>query len=89
MKWRLVKVVTPEWESDETLSLYKEGEEHPFMGNPRYYPYVPEDEADWCLMAAAPDMLEALKAARGSLLDVDELAFRQVSAAIAKAEGRA
>jgi hypothetical protein len=31
------------------------------MGNEQYYPWVPGERADWMLIAAAPDLLEALQ----------------------------
>ncbi len=31
------------------------------MSSENYYPWVPENPADWELMAAAPDLLEALQ----------------------------
>lgn len=34
------------------------------MGSAAYYPWVPDNEADWRLIAAAPELLEALKYAR-------------------------
>ena len=61
---------------------------YPMMGNERYYPWVPSDEADWNLIAAAPDLLEALKDAL-NVLDATGAndAANAVRAAIAKAEG--
>lgn len=34
---------------------------HSLMGDEQYYPWVPGDEADWHLIAAAPDMLASLR----------------------------
>lgn len=31
------------------------------MGNASYYPWVPENKADWHLIAAAPELYEALE----------------------------
>ncbi len=31
------------------------------MGGVRYYPWTPKNEADWILIAAAPELLAALK----------------------------
>ncbi len=66
------------------------------MGGAKYYPWTPGSRADWVLIAAAPDLLAALKAMVASydgLRDVltsgivkDKLAAAE--AAIAKAEGR-
>lgn len=39
------------------------------MGNETYYPWTPENIADWQLIAAAPDLLEALK---GLLKEADD-----------------
>lgn len=70
------------------------------MGNAAYYPWVPYDEADWHLIAAAPELLEAAqKALRiAELWIYDQLegtsmfkeAYEELSsvrAAIAKATG--
>lgn len=62
------------------------------MGAETYYPWVPDAEADWRLIAAAPDLLEALQA----LIDMDvaykrgnrvEDAVEKARAAILKATG--
>ena len=37
------------------------------MGNETYYPWTPENMADWRLIAAAPDLYEALENARDAL----------------------
>jgi hypothetical protein len=70
------------------------------MSSEDYYPWVPENPADWTLMAAAPDLLEAaklgLKEAESwihDLLDGTSSAERAlkkldpIRAAIAKATG--
>jgi hypothetical protein len=38
-----------------------------FMGDESYYPWCPEHDADWHLIAAAPDLYEVLEAALASL----------------------
>lgn len=35
----------------------------PLMGDATYYPWVPSDDADWNLIAAAPELLDALQEA--------------------------
>ena len=35
------------------------------MCNERYYPWVPDNETDWSLIAATPEMFAALKAVLG------------------------
>ena len=46
---------------------YKNGDTHLYMAgrsqmcDMTYYPWTPENPADWVLIAAAPDMYEALK----------------------------
>ncbi len=58
----------------------------------RYYPSCSDNDADWSLIAAAPDLYEAVKeyiawgAMTGSDRDLFDEKFR---AAIAKAEGHA
>lgn len=62
-----------------------------FMGDETYYPWTPNDESDWLLMAAAPALLEALEAWKdyeGSIApnhSWDEV-HAMVDAAIAKAK---
>jgi hypothetical protein len=60
------------------------------MSSEDYYPWVPENPADWTLMAAAPDLLEALlefvKSFEGCYAD-GEPAMIKARAAIAKATG--
>ncbi len=62
------------------------------MGDEEYYPWVPSDEADWHLIAAAPDLLAALRDMVNTLTDgPDESDIARVfnvsRAAIAKATG--
>ena len=56
------------------------------MGDERYYPWCPYEESDWHLIAAAPELLEALK----GLLELggDDDRRIKAEAAVAKAEGR-
>lgn len=39
--------------------IYADG--RAIMGDAQNYPWVPESDADWHLIAAAPDLLEALR----------------------------
>jgi len=47
-----------------------------------------EDPTEGRIIAAAPDLLEALKAINDAAPDMPDALWRQVDAAIAKAEGR-
>lgn len=68
------------------------------MGGVKYYPWTPDNEADWVLIAAAPDLLAELKATRdafyrcltvnGTNAEFATVACGRADAAIAKAEGR-
>lgn len=53
------------------------------MCDTRYYPWCPYNDADWRLIASAPDLLEACKAA----LSDDQPYIEKCRAAIAKATG--
>ena len=64
------------------------------MCDETYYPWVPEKEADWHLIAAAPDLLEALdnlwawvKNWDAEFMDDPEFDRSIYEAAIAKAKG--
>jgi hypothetical protein len=48
---------------DEWRLLAADGES--LMGSEQYYPWVPHREADWLLIAAAPELYEALRAIVG------------------------
>ena len=56
---------------------------HTTMCDTFYYPWCPDNDADWLLIAAAPDLLEACKAA----LSDDQPYIEKCRAAIAKATG--
>jgi hypothetical protein len=60
----------------------------PLMCDTQYYPWCPESDADWRLIAAAPDLLEALKAVTtaGDVVAYGA-ALHDARAAIAKATG--
>lgn len=38
-----------------------EANKESIMGNESYYPWVPKEEADWHLIAAAPELLDACR----------------------------
>lgn len=50
------------WVFSQDAGWYIRAEGVSLMGNETYYPWNPENIADWQLIAAAPDLLEALKA---------------------------
>lgn len=56
------------------------------MCDETYYPWVPKNDADWHLIAAAPDLLEALEGVV-RVADRDTTEFNAARAAIAKAKG--
>lgn len=64
------------------------------MCDMRYYPWCPEEEADWHLIAAAPELLDAARRAQWFLRqrrsdDINEQAIAvSLDIAIRKAEGR-
>jgi hypothetical protein len=59
------------------------------MCDETYYPWVPDNPADWDLIAAAPDMLEALEMIAKNLDgDMVQFEYDMVRAAIAKAKGQ-
>jgi len=64
------------------------------MCDTAYYPWTPHNDADWHLIAAAPDLLDALKGLRmwmppcGTDPEIDD-AMNAADDAIAKAEGKA
>jgi hypothetical protein len=84
------KIVAPP--KDQRLSTRQT-----LMCDMNYYPWCPEEVADWRLIAAAPDLLEALKELAaldfGALVTTDDderridLVARRARAAIAKATG--
>lgn len=57
------------------------------MSDTKYYPWVPDDERYWHLFAAAPDLLEALRAVL-RVADRKTEEFDMARAAISKAEGK-
>jgi len=72
-----------------TWTIFADGKS--IMGNEKYYPWVPSDAADWQLIAAAPELLDALR----TLCTIDpqasstdwNVAFNAGIAAITKATG--
>ena len=45
-------------EQDGVWTIFADGSS--IMGDAQYYPWVPDNEHDWRLIAAAPELLEAL-----------------------------
>ena len=72
--------------SGDNWQILTKGRNDALMCDESYYPWVPDNEADWHLIAAAPELLDALKC----LYDqgIDTIFEPMVKAAIAKAEGR-
>lgn len=63
------------------------------MGDTNYYPWTPDELADWHLIAAAPELFEALKMIHDSFGGGLAITFsasdaEQIRAAIAKALGQ-
>lgn len=58
------------------------------MGGTRYYPWTPDNEDDWRLMASAPDLLAACKLALSAFERNDAIDWGELGKAIAKAEGQ-
>lgn len=79
------------YKNGETQLLMSDGDIH--MCNMHYYPWVPENDADWHLIAAAPDLYEALERAEYMLRQYGMRPefYREVAsearAALAKARG--
>ena len=69
----------------EPWTIYANG--NSIMGNETYYPWVPYKEADWHLIAAAPDLLEALQAMVSDHASLSAATLAFARAAIAKATG--
>lgn len=44
---------------EPSWTIYANG--NSIMGNERYYPWVPDKEDDWRLIAAAPELFDVLK----------------------------
>jgi len=80
------------FKSDGDRTIVADGKS--IMCDTSYYPWCPDADADWHLIAAAPELLEALKAAKKYVafaysegIDGAEEAGLKLDAAIAKAEG--
>lgn len=85
------------WRFDKQMGkprMIIDAHNHSLMGDEEYYPWVPEDEADWHLIAAAPDLLASLRDvlayfdAPGNGCLSDE-ALARARAAVARAVGAA
>lgn len=63
------------------------GEDEAIMGNETYYPWVPQNLYDWYLIAAAPDLLEALEGVISAMEGVGQGPFDAERKVIAKARG--
>lgn len=83
------------WTPGPWFVRYHRGETQLVMGDGNvqmcdmtYYPWVPENLADWHLIAAAPDMYEALSnLGNDSGKAMPATAWRLVQDALAKARG--
>lgn len=85
--WRFNKQMDEPW----TIS---DARGHSLMGDTQYYPWVPGDEADWHLIAAAPDMLASLREVLAYFDAPDDgclsdEALNRARAAVARAVGAA
>jgi hypothetical protein len=58
------------------------------MCDTQYYPWTPDSDEDWNLIAAAPELLEALIEIRRHPWALPEPVVNQMDAAIAKARGK-
>jgi hypothetical protein len=66
----------------EHWTIFADGKS--IMGNADYYPWVPQKKSDWLLIAAAPELLEALQRLCSDELQTQEK-WDNARAAIAKA----
>ena len=75
-------------QEDGVRTIFADGKS--MMGDAVYYPWCPENAADWRLIAAAPDLLEALisleRLAGQPLMHAEQVRI-DARAAIAKATG--
>ena len=73
-----------EFRKENPWTIFADGKS--IMGNADYYPWVPTKKSDWVLIAAAPDLLEALRQLCADELHTQEK-WDNARAAIAKATG--
>lgn len=69
----------------ETQLVMGDGDVH--MSDMHYYPWVPENNADWHLIAAAPDLFEALEACAVLADENGMVNGVNILAALSKAKG--
>lgn len=55
------KLETDEKRYDDASLVIYDSDGNALMGNAPYYPWVPDNKSDWLLIAAAPELLEALQ----------------------------
>lgn len=74
-----------EFRKDDCWTIFADGSS--IMGDMRYYPWVPDNEADWRLIAAAPQLLAALQMIVQLNPELPMGCIEHAEAAIAKATG--
>lgn len=74
-----------EFRKDDCWTIFADGSS--IMGDIQYYPWVPDNEADWHLIAAAPQLLAALRMIVQLNPELPMGCIEDAEAAIAKATG--
>lgn len=87
--WRLERKVSCRTDDYETSYIYSADPSNKIalMSDEAYYPWCPSNEADWHLIAAAPEMLAVLKQVADDRHACAVMKLR-AETVIAKAEGR-